>query len=166
MCRLRPWKIEDKADLIRNANNRSVWRNLTDMFPNPYDEKEADQWFQIANSPGRSLQFAIEFHGEAIGGIGAIAGEGISCQTAQFGYWLGETFWGKGIATMAAKALIAFLESDKTFARLEAPVFIWNPASMRVLEKVGFFRESLRRNSVTKDGFLIDSIMYAYLIPV
>lgn len=108
--------------------------------------------------------FAIEFSGETVGGIGAMAGEGISHQTAQFGYWLGESFWGKGIATASARALTAFLESEHAFARLEAPVFIWNPASMRVLEKVGFIRESIRPNSVTKDGCLIDSVMYAYLI--
>ena len=50
------------------------------------------------------------------------------------------------------------------FARLEAPVFAWNPASMRVLQKVGFERESLRRRSVFKDGKLIDSALYVYLI--
>ena len=126
---------------------------------------EAEQWFRILDDPGRSLQFAIEVGDEAIGGIGAIAGEGIACQTAQFGYWLGEPFWNQGIATAAARALTQFIESERAFARLEAPVFIWNPASMRVLEKAGFFRESLRRHSVTKDGCLIDSVLYVRLIP-
>jgi len=43
-------------------------------------------------------------------------------------------------------------------------VFEWNPASMHVLEKVGFQREGVLRKSVTKDGQLIDSVMYAYVI--
>lgn len=48
LCRLRPWRLVDKPDLMRNANNRKVWRNLTDMFPHPYGATEADQWLQIA----------------------------------------------------------------------------------------------------------------------
>ena len=58
--------------------------------------------FGIANSPGRSINFAIEVDGAAVGGIGARAGEGIFVRTAQFGYWLGESYWGRGIVTAAA----------------------------------------------------------------
>ena len=46
-------------------------------------------------------------------------------------------------------------------ARLEAPVFEWNAASMRVLEKCGFTKEGVLRRSVFKDGEIIDSVMYA-----
>lgn len=161
-CTLRSWRQSDKADLIRNANNRKVWRNLTDMFPHPYTEADADTWLRIANAEGRSVHLAIEFNGAAVGGIGAIAGEGIAVATAHFGYWLGEPHWGQSIATAAASALVAHLMDERHFARLEAPVFAWNPASMRVLEKVGFVREGVLRNSVSKDGALIDSVMYAY----
>jgi RimJ/RimL family protein N-acetyltransferase len=163
-CLLRPWDPADKSDLVANANNRKIWRNLSGMFPHPYTEADADTWFQIAGESGRSLHFAIEFEGAAIGGTGAIAGEGVFRQTAQYGYWLGEKHWGKGIATAAAQALVAHLESERCFARLEAPVFAWNPASMRVLEKAGFQREGILRNSITKDGQLIDSVLHAYLI--
>jgi RimJ/RimL family protein N-acetyltransferase len=45
--------------------------------------------------------------------------------------------------------------------RLEARVYAWNPASMRVLEKSGFVREALLRCSVFKDGEVIDSVLYA-----
>jgi len=72
-CSLRSWRHSDKADLILNANNRKVWRNLTDMFPHPYTEADADNWIGIANAEGRSIHLAIEFKGAAVGGIGAIA---------------------------------------------------------------------------------------------
>jgi len=42
-------------------------------------------------------------------------------------------------------------------------VFEWNPSSMRVLEKLGFERVAVLRKSVTKDGQLIDSVLYSYL---
>lgn len=163
-CVLRPWVPADKPSLVANANNHKVWRNLADVFPHPYTDADADQWFRIANSPGRSITFAIEFEGAAVGGISARAGEGIFVRTANFGYWLGEAYWGRGIMTAAGRAMLDHLLEDARFARLEAPVFEWNPASMRVLDKLGFLRENVKRNSVTKDGQLIDSVLYTYLI--
>ena len=132
------------------------------MFPHPYTEADADHWLQVASERGRSVHLAIEVNGTVAGGIGAIAREGIAEATADFGYWLGEAFWGQGIATVAARAMVQHLMSTVQFARLEAPVFAWNPASMRVLEKVGFAREGVLRKSVSKDGALIDCVMYAY----
>jgi len=163
-CVLRPWAPTDKASLVANANNRNVWRNLADVFPHPYTDADADAWLQIANHRGRSISFAIELDGVAVGGIGARSGEGIFVRTAQFGYWLGEPYWGRGIVTAAGRAFLDHLKSDGRFARLESPVFAWNPSSMRVLEKLGFERVAVLRQSVTKDGQLIDSVLYEHLL--
>jgi RimJ/RimL family protein N-acetyltransferase len=162
-CVLRPWAAADKPSLVANANNRNVWRNLADIFPHPYTEEDADRWLRSAESLGGGIKLAIELDGIAIGGIGARAGEGIFARTAHFGYWLGEAYWGRGIATAAGRALLDYLRADERFVRLEAPVFEWNPASMRVLEKLGFEREALMRKSVIKDGQLIDSVLYTFL---
>ena len=161
---MRPWAPADKPSLIAHANNRNVWRNLADIFPHPYTEADADQWLRIASAPDRSFKLAIEFDGMAVGGIGARSGEGIFVRTAQFGYWLGEPFWGRGIVTAAGRALLEHLKQDGRFARLEAPVFEWNPSSMRILEKLGFERVAVLRKSVTKDGQLIDSVFYSLLL--
>lgn len=59
--------------------------------------------------------------------------------------------------------MLGHIEAQRLFARLEAGVYAWNPASMRVLEKAGFHRESLRPRSISKDGALIDSVLYVYL---
>ena len=160
-CVLRPWRAADRDDLIREANNRKVWRNMTHTFPHPYTERDADLWLAIAADPGPSIQLAIDADGRAVGGIGVIAGEGIFAQTAQFGYWLGESHWGRGFASAAATALAGRLAHERLFARLEAQVFEWNPASMRVLEKAGFEREAVLRCAATKDGYLIDTVLYA-----
>ena len=163
-CVLRPWTVADKPNLLALANNRNVWRNLADVFPHPYTDADADQWFRITSEPSRSITLAIELEGAAVGGIGARAGEGIFARTAHFGYWLGEPYWGRGIATAAGRALLDHLKTDGRFARLEAPVFEWNPASMRVLEKLEFERVAILRRSVTKDGQLIDSVLYSCLL--
>ena len=160
-CSLRPWRETDKPALLRHANNRNVWRNLTDMFPNPYTEADADAWLSIASRPGPSLHLSIAVDGEAVGGIGLAAGSGVYRLTAQFGYWLGEAHWGRGIATAAARAMRRHAFTHTDFVRLEAPVFAWNPASARVLQKAGFVMESVRKRSVFKDGQLIDSFLYA-----
>ena len=163
-CSLRAWQAADKPALQRHADNRKIWLNLTEMFPHPYTEADADNWICIANQPSASTHAAIDLQGEAIGGIGVIAREGISCRTGHFGYWLGEAHWGKGIATAASRAMVAYLSTRSSFARLEAPVFAWNPASMRVLEKAGFVREGVLRRSVLKDGQLIDSVLFALIL--
>jgi [ribosomal protein S5]-alanine N-acetyltransferase len=151
-CVLRPWRHDDKAALVSNANNRKIWRNLTEMFPHPYTEADAEHWLSIANQLEPSVHLAIEVEGSAVGGIGVIAGEGIARHTGQFGYWLGE-----------ARAMLAHVLAGSLFMRLEAPVFEWNPPSMRVLEKIGFVRESILKRSVFKDGELIDSVMFVFV---
>ena len=158
---LRPWNAGDYESLVRYGDNKLVWRNLTDMFPHPYTHANAIEWVAIASDPGASIFLAIDFAGEAIGGVGIIARDGTDFHTGQFGYWLGQPHWGRGVATQAARALKSHAFSGSRFKRLEAPVFSWNPPSMRVLEKAGFVREGVLRKSVLKDGQLIDSVMYA-----
>ena len=67
--------------------------------------------------------------------------------------------------TCAAQATTDYISSHFDLVRLEAPVYEWNPASMRVLEKCGFEREAVLKRSVLKDGRLIDSVLYARVIP-
>jgi ribosomal-protein-alanine N-acetyltransferase len=163
LCVLRPWRLTDKPALLRHANSREVWRNLADRFPHPYTEADADLWLtKFSQLPG-SLRWAIEVEGEAVGGIGAEPGEGIFGKTANFGYWLGEALWGRGIMTAAVRGMADHALQALDLVRLESPVFEWNPASMRVLEKCGFEREGVRRKSIFKDGQVIDAVVYVRL---
>lgn len=161
LCIVRDWRPADKPSLVRSANNRKIWRNLTHRFPHPYTEADADVWLaQIAQSQPPT-HWAIEVDGEAVGGIGVEIGEGVYAQSAHFGYWLAEPCWGRGITTAAARACLDHVFATLPLVRLEAPVFEWNPASMRVLEKCGFAREGVLRRSAFKDGRLIDTVLYA-----
>jgi [ribosomal protein S5]-alanine N-acetyltransferase len=160
-CCIRSWQPGDKLDLVRNANNRNIWLNLTDRFPHPYTEIDAENWIQSANRSTLDTHLAIEFEGIAVGGIGIIADDGIFCKTGDFGYWIGEFFWGKGIATAVGNAMVDYAFLNLPFLRLQAGVFAWNPPSMRVLEKLGFVREGVLKHSAYKDGQLIDRAMYA-----
>ncbi|HYE36464.1 GNAT family protein [Methylocaldum sp.] len=160
---IRDWSERDKADLVEFADNRKIWRNLTDRFPYPYTEKDAIWWIaHVAEMPAPT-SWAIEVDGRAVGGIGIELREGIYAKSAEFGSWLGEPYWGRGITTAAARALLPEILSQFGLIRLEARVFAWNPASMRVLEKAGFKREGVIRCAAIKDGVLIDQALYAYV---
>ena len=103
--------------------------------------------------------------GAAVGGIGCRLGEGVYKRSAQFGYWLSEAQWGRGIMTAAVKGVVPYAMERFHLVRLESPVFEWNQVSMRVLEKCGFAREAVLRSSIAKDGQLIDSVLYAFIDP-
>jgi ribosomal-protein-alanine N-acetyltransferase len=160
-CVVRPWKKTDLESLVRYANNRNVWRNLRDRFPHPYTRQDGRWWLDHAAVSDAQTNFAIEVEGEAAGGIGFVIGEDVHRRTAEIGYWLGEQFWGRGIASAALIAMSDYAFKTHDLVRIYAGVFSWNPASMRVLEKAGYIQEAVLRSSVLKDGEILDQHLYA-----
>ena len=67
--------------------------------------------------------------------------------------------------TAAVRGVSDHAFEARRYLRLEAPVFAWNPASMRVLEKCGYVREGIMRKSVFKDGEIADCMLYARVAP-
>jgi RimJ/RimL family protein N-acetyltransferase len=163
-CIIRDWTPADRDSLLANANNRNIWRNLGERFPHPYTQSDADRWFSDLEKMTEPTHWAIEVDGCAIGGVGVDPGELEYAKSGHFGYWLGEPYWGRGIMTAAVQAASDYALFHYGLVRLEAPVFEWNLASMRVLEKCGFVREGVLRRSVFKDGDIIDAILYAKVI--
>ena len=165
LCTLRPWRLDDAPTVARYANNRSVSRNLQDAFPFPYSEQDAIEWLQshLGESPVRN--FAIEVDGGAVGSIGLRLLSDIYRRAAVMGYWIGEPYWGRGIATEAARAMVAYAFATFDLARIEAEVFSRNTASARVLEKAGFSLEGRLRDRITKGGETMDALLYAILRP-
>ena len=160
-CIIRDWRPTDREALVRHADNRAVWRNLTHKFPHPYTPADADRWFALVAAMPEPTAWAIEVEGEAVGGIGVHPGEGVYAHSAELGYWLAEPLWGRGIMTEAVRAVSGFAFEHFDLRRLEAVVFAWNPASMRVLERCGFVREGIAKAAILKDGELTDKITYA-----
>ncbi|WP_306606877.1 GNAT family N-acetyltransferase [Azonexus sp.] len=163
LCVIREWQTRDAEELISAANNRKIWLNLQDRFPHPYTDADASSWFSHLQTTSEPSQWAIEVDGVAAGGIGVDLGEDIFVKTGHFGYWLGEHFWGRGIMSVAVRIASQYCLNQYNLERLEAPVFSWNPASMRVLEKAGFVREAVLHKSAYKDGQLIDQVLYTLL---
>ena len=158
---LRPHHMSDAAALARHADNRRVWLNLKDRFPHPYTVDDARRWIREARRTRPPTVFAIVVDGEACGGIGCHLQEDVYRRTALIGYWIGEAHWGRGIMTEAVRAFVPWIFEHFDVVRIEAGVFAWNPASMRVLEKAGFRLEARERRAVTKAGKTIDRFLYA-----
>jgi len=158
---IRSWRRSDEIALVKYGNNRKIWINVRDAFPHPYTKQDARAWIQQATQQNPETQFAVASSEEAIGGIGLILQHDVYRKSAEIGYWLGEPFWGMGIATKAVGALTEYAFAQFDLARLFATVFEWNPASARVLEKAGYRCEGRLRKSVTKDGKTIDEFLYS-----
>jgi len=161
---LRPWCDGDVDALAGHANSRAVWLNLRDRFPHPYTRQDAGAWIAHCKAQHEPvLQFAIDLDGQAIGGIGLETFGDVHRNTAEIGYWLGEPFWGRGIATAALREATAYAFASLPFQRLQAMVFGWNLRSARVLEKAGYTLEGRLRKSIFKDGRVTDALLYACL---
>jgi RimJ/RimL family protein N-acetyltransferase len=158
---LRDWTPEDIPALARYADDPRVAATLRDGFPSPYTEENARRFIAMATSPDApGLFLAIDVDGEASGGIGIHPLSDVYRRTAEIGYWLSPSLWGRGIATDAVRALVPVAFATYDIVRLQAGVFSDNPASGRVLEKCGFVREAVHRHAVTKNGRLLDEVLY------
>ena len=89
---IRSWRPTDVTVLLKYADNRNIWLNLRDRFPNPYREEDAHQWIELANAPQSELTYAIASNEEATGGIGLQLQQDVYRRSAEIGYWLGEPF--------------------------------------------------------------------------
>ncbi|MGA9117219.1 MAG: GNAT family protein [Bacteroidota bacterium] len=157
---VRSWEEHDAGSLARYANNRNVWINVRDTFPFPYTGADARAYLASVCGASPETHFAVATGGEAIGGIGFQMQADVYRLSAELGYWLGEPFWGKGIASCAVEKVLAYAFGEFPLSRMFAGVFEWNPASSRVLEKAGFTLEGRFRKCVYKNGQVIDQLMY------
>jgi [ribosomal protein S5]-alanine N-acetyltransferase len=164
-CVIRPFRPSDRDAIVRHANNWNVARNMRDRFPHPYSVADAEAWLALVPTQSPVTNFAIAtadvLTGELIGGIGLMLQDDVFRRGAELGYWLGEAHWGRGIATAAVKAFTRYAFEAHDLLRIFAGVFSWNPGSMRVLEKAGYSREGVLRQSVVKDGQMLDKMLYA-----
>jgi RimJ/RimL family protein N-acetyltransferase len=160
-CVLRSWRREDAPALAEAANNRKIWLKVRDRMPHPYSLADAEAYLDSVLKNERDLLASIEIDGKAAGSIGIHPGEDVYRQTAELGYWLAEPYWGRGIASEAVRAFVAYGFENLPLDRIYASAYANNPASARVLEKCGFQFEGRMRRNALKDGVVLDSLLYA-----
>lgn len=162
ICFLREWREEDVEQLVAIANDADVLRYLSERFPHPYTLDDA-RWWTKTGSRMAGLHLAIVAGDRVAGGIGYDPLPGERRFSAHLGYWLGRTYWGRGIASAACAAVTEYVFAHTDVVRVETTVYAPNRASMRVLEKCGYEREGVMRKAVVKNGTYLDAVMYARL---
>ena len=162
---LRPWRENDAPAMAKHFDSRNVWLNLRDEFPHPYTLEVAHDRLARKMARPEGTDLAIEVDGEAVGSIGLTLQGDVYRHTASITYYLGEAYWGRGIATEAVGAFTAHAFRTFDLRRIEARVFARNTASARILERNGYALEGRFRNQIVKDGALLDGLLYARLAP-
>lgn len=164
LCTLRPYSPEDVSVLPLLLGEWEVARWLTADIPHPYTASDAEVWVARAAAQNPTNTFAIEVEGKFAGTIAIFPRNGEFQGVAEFGYWLGHPYWGRGIASEAVRLLAAHALHERGFRRLEAYVFAPNIISMHILEKCGFTREAvLREVFVDREKNVHDGILYVRL---
>lgn len=160
---IRRWKQEDACSLAHYANNPKIAACLRNGFPYPYSEEDACFFINTARRThtDKAWELAITVNDEAIGGITLRFGDDIYSYNADLGYWVGEEYWHRGIATEAVYRVCHTAFRDTDAVRIQAEVMADNPASIQVLQKNQFIQEGYFCNRVYKNGRLIDSVLFA-----
>ena len=160
---LRPGWPEDAPALARAIADEQIVRNLA-TAPWPYALADAEAFLAAPRDPVMP-SFLIT---ERTGGEPRIVGScGLGRRpsgSVEMGYWIARAHWNKGFATEASRALIDIARTLK-LPQLEASHFVDNPASGRVLEKLGFVPTgiSAARYSCARGG---DALAKLYRLPL
>lgn len=157
---LTPFSVVHRSGVLIAANDERITRFMTDRFPFPYTEEDADAWISQCEAQEPPRSFAILFDGTVAGGVSCEPMGDIRTGTAEVGWWVAPRWWGRGVATVAVRRYIAYCFETLGLHRLELGVFLSNPASARVAEKAGFELEGIARDAYLKKGQLIDRLSY------
>jgi ribosomal-protein-alanine N-acetyltransferase len=159
--RLRPYTKADVPQLVALVGAREV-AATTLRISHPYTKEDAREFLALTKDPDKIwLAITLRRDGRQIGGIG-LRVERVH-QHAELGYWLGVPYWGKGYATEAAQAMLRFGFEALQLHRIFASHFKHNPASGRILEKVGMRYEGCQREHLCKWDQFVDSELYGIL---
>jgi len=154
---LKQWALSDAKELtsLCNAVNR---RFLSDRLPNPYTEKDAEEWLKMVtdNEATTGVYRAIVCNGELVGSISVEKKDG----DTGIGYMLLNDYSNKGIGTEAVKQICPIAFKVLSLEQITANVSHPNIASIRVLQKNGFKYKGAIPNAVIKGGNVYDLLTY------
>lgn len=162
---LRPFRIADVDDVSDYPKDPKWARFLLPMIPQPYTRRDAEEFIarRVVASWSIDSAFAIVLDSVVVGGINLHVDE--RHEKGELGYSLARAYWGKGLTTEAARAVVDWGFSQLSLAKVYASADLRNAGSWRVMEKTGMPREGvLRSHTTTRDG-RADQVFYGILRP-
>jgi ribosomal-protein-alanine N-acetyltransferase len=162
---LRPFRLEDAPEVQRLCSAREIAAG-TLTIPHPYPDGAGAAWIDShaeAFERDKAVDLAIVLlaDGALVGAIGLALERDQG--RAELGYWIGVPYWRRGYATEAARSVLDYAFAEEGLNRVYAFHFTNNPASGRVLQKIGMTHEGTRRGHTLKWGEYLDSEAYAIL---
>lgn len=162
---LRPFALSDAADIQRLAGDRAI-ADTTGNIPHPYEDGVAEEWIakhQDIFDQGKGVHFAIAAKpdGHLVGAISLMSM--VTGHQAELGYWIGKPYWNQGFCTEAGRAVLQAGFERFDLARIHSCHFRRNPASGRVMQKLGMKQEGCRRQHVKKLDQFEDLVLYGIL---
>lgn len=163
--RLRPFRLEDAPTVQRLAGDWDVAK-MTLNIPHPYEDGMAEQWIEAVRAGmknGDIVTFAIvsKTDDALVGAVSLRVNK--ASRWAELGYWIGKPYWNNGFGTEAARALVEYGFCELGLNRIQARHMIDNPASGRIMQKVGMTREGTLRQAGFRGGSFHDLVLYAIL---
>lgn len=134
---LRPGWSQDAPALFEAIADERIVRNLA-TAPWPYRPEDAQAWLATERKTSEPSLLIFRCTNAAPELIGAVGFGRRPSGEMEFGYWIARRHWGRGYATEAGRAILATARHGLRLKRLDAGHFLDNPASGRVLEKLGF----------------------------
>lgn len=165
MLVLRIFQKSDAVAVTKLCNNYNIYKN-TLYLPYPYTIEDALSWieYHLNNfNANKSYEFAItdKESGELYGAIALSNNQKFN--HGEIAYWIGEKFWGNGYATEAAQAILHFAFEEKQYHKVFARYFNSNPASGRVMQKLGLKKEGILIDHVRKENRFEDLVYYGII---
>jgi RimJ/RimL family protein N-acetyltransferase len=165
---LRAFTLDDAVRVNELLADKEIAAN-TQLIPFPYAIEMATQWIEPQSKTweeGRAAVFAVclpdpSEQGTVIGVVG-LEIDSVH-ERAELGYWVGLEHWGKGYCTEAAATVIEFGFEQLGLNRIFAYHMLRNPASGRVMQKLGMTQEGVLKRHVKKWGIFEDVALFGIL---
>jgi ribosomal-protein-alanine N-acetyltransferase len=157
---LRPFQESDVADALSYRDDVEFARFLPHI-PQPFTRKDAETFVALNMSEPweQSPTFAVVLDQIVIGTVNFEVRR--DTRAAMLGYAIGRAWWGRGIATEAARAAMAWAIETFGLARIWASTDARHVRSRRVLEKLGMQQEALRvGDHIGRAGEIVDEVVY------
>lgn len=163
---LRPFTLEDASSVQQLAGDRAI-ADTTQFIPHPYENGMAEKWIgthQEEFEKGNQVVFAIALRqGNYLIGAMGLSSIDNEHDYAALGYWIGKPYWNQGFCTEAGRAVLNYGFEQLNLNRIYAEHFMRNPASGRVMQKLGMTHEGCLRQHIKKWGHYEDVEVYGIL---
>ncbi|MBN2011787.1 GNAT family N-acetyltransferase [candidate division KSB1 bacterium] len=161
---LRAFKMND-APVVQFLAGDFAIADTTSTIPHPYPNGAAEDWISTHETDllmDRGIDWAIARRQDSCL-IGAITIRIKENEKAEIGYWIGKPYWGQGYCSEAAQEVLEYGFLVKGLNRIYAFHFSRNPASGRVMQKIGMNQEGILRHHEKRWGKYEDLVVYGIL---